>query len=85
MSTIRVLLADDHAIVREGLKSLINSQSGMEVIGEAADGLSAVSLTAELDPDTGAFILDADGGPIAQESGLLVRWSEVEYLLFVEM
>src|SRR5215471_5501224 len=51
MSNIRVLLADDHAIVREGLKSLINSQSGMEVIGEAADGHAAVSMTAELDPD----------------------------------
>jgi DNA-binding NarL/FixJ family response regulator len=51
MSSIRVLLADDHAVVREGLKSLINSQSGMKVIGEAADGYAAVSMTAELDPD----------------------------------
>ena len=51
MSNIRVLLADDHAIVREGLRSLLNSQPGMEVIGEAADGPTAVSLTAELDPD----------------------------------
>ena len=51
MSKIRVLLADDHAIVREGLKSLINSQADMTVIGEAADGRSAVSLTTELGPD----------------------------------
>ncbi|MCI0700533.1 MAG: response regulator transcription factor [Planctomycetia bacterium] len=51
MNNIRVLLADDHAIVREGLKALINTQSGMEVVGEAADGLSTVNLTAELDPD----------------------------------
>lgn len=51
MSQIRVLLADDHAIVREGLKSLINSQTDMTVVGEAADGLDAVSLTTELNPD----------------------------------
>jgi two-component system, NarL family, response regulator NreC len=51
MSKIRVLLADDHAIVREGLKSLINSQDDMQVIGEASEGLSAVSLTSDLDPD----------------------------------
>jgi DNA-binding NarL/FixJ family response regulator len=51
MSKIRVLLADDHAIVREGLKSLVNSQPGMEVVGEAADGTTAVAKTAELDPD----------------------------------
>ena len=51
MSDIRVFLADDHAIVREGLKSLINTQTGMSVVGEAADGPSALALTAELDPD----------------------------------
>ena len=51
MSDIRVLLADDHAVVREGLKALINAQPGMEVVGEAADGPVAVELTSELDPD----------------------------------
>ena len=36
--TIRVLIADDHAIVREGLRALIATEPGMELVGEAADG-----------------------------------------------
>lgn len=40
MTELRVFLADDHAVVREGLKALINSQSGITVVGEAADGLT---------------------------------------------
>lgn len=51
MDNIRVLLADDHAVVREGLKALINSQEGMAVIGEAANGAAAVTMAGELDPD----------------------------------
>ena len=38
MAKLRVFLADDHAVVREGLKALINAQPDMEVVGEAADG-----------------------------------------------
>ena len=41
MTQLRVYLADDHAVVREGLKVLINAQAGMRVVGEAADGLTA--------------------------------------------
>jgi NarL family two-component system response regulator LiaR len=49
--TIRILIADDHAVVREGLRSLINYQSEMEVVGEAADGAQAVELAQSLNPD----------------------------------
>ena len=48
---IRVLLVDDHQILREGLRSLIDNQTGMEVVGEAADGRSALALAQELSPD----------------------------------
>jgi DNA-binding NarL/FixJ family response regulator len=48
---LRILLAEDHQTVREGIKLLVNSQSDMEVVGEAGDGEAAVELTAELQPD----------------------------------
>lgn len=51
MGKLRVLLADDHAVVREGLKAVINACPDMGVVGEAADGPSAVLRAAELDPD----------------------------------
>jgi DNA-binding NarL/FixJ family response regulator len=48
---LRIVLADDHAIVREGLRALINREPDMEVIGEAADGRSAIDVTNRLKPD----------------------------------
>ena len=51
MSTLRVLLADDHVMMREGLKSLVNAQADMEVVGEAGDGRVALSKARELQPD----------------------------------
>ena len=48
---LRVLLADDHNLVRAGLRSLIDAQVDMETVGEAADGEEACRLAAELTPD----------------------------------
>jgi len=50
-TAIRILITDDHAIVREGLRTLIRTEPGMEVIGEAADGVEAVEKACELKPD----------------------------------
>ena len=49
--SIRILIADDHAVVREGLRTLINTEPGMIVIGEAQDGNQAVQQSVALQPD----------------------------------
>jgi DNA-binding NarL/FixJ family response regulator len=51
MSKLRILLADDHEIVREGLRTILNAQSDMEVVAEAVDGIAAVERTAAVSPD----------------------------------
>jgi NarL family two-component system response regulator LiaR len=50
-SAIRVLIVDDHAVVREGLRTFLELQDGIEVVGEAADGLDALDQAAALTPD----------------------------------
>ncbi len=49
--TIKIILADGHKVLREGLKSLLNQQEDFEVIGEAGDGQGVVRLTRKLEPD----------------------------------
>jgi DNA-binding NarL/FixJ family response regulator len=50
-STIRILLADDHTILRQGLKLILSSQPDLQVVGEAANGHEVVGLAQELRPD----------------------------------
>jgi two-component system, NarL family, response regulator LiaR len=49
--TIRVVIADDHAVVRQGLRTFLELQEGMDVVGEAADGEEAVALVERTAPD----------------------------------
>ncbi|HEY7630310.1 MAG TPA: response regulator transcription factor [Thermoleophilaceae bacterium] len=49
--SIRVMLVDDHAVVREGLRTFLELQDGIEVVGEADDGRQAVDRAVELEPD----------------------------------
>ncbi|MBM3133356.1 MAG: response regulator transcription factor [Chloroflexi bacterium] len=51
MDKIRVLIADDHSIVRSGIRALLELQEDIEVIGEAANGREAIEMIAKLSPD----------------------------------
>jgi DNA-binding NarL/FixJ family response regulator len=50
-SPIRILIADDHAVLRAGLRMLLNAEPDMRVVGEAGDGVVAMALVCELNPD----------------------------------
>jgi two-component system, NarL family, response regulator NreC len=51
MKQIRILLADDHAVVRQGFKMILSAQTDMEIVGEAGNGREAVELAGQLHPD----------------------------------
>ncbi len=61
MPRIRVLIADDHAVLRAGLRMLIDAQSDMKVVGEAADGPETVSRARELESDVVLLDLSMPG------------------------
>src|SRR5262245_45097047 len=51
MSSLTIILGDDHAILRTGLRKILTERTGWAVVGEAGDGRSAVQLAVELQPD----------------------------------
>src|SRR4051812_48944841 len=80
--TIRVILADDHLVVRAGLKALLASNKDIEVVGEAANGQEALALVERLKPDVAVLDLDMpimDG--IAATKELVKRESPTRVLI----
>src|SRR6185295_6057670 len=61
MATIRILLVDDHNMFRSGLKALLESETGIEVVGEAATGDEGVDRVRELKPDVVVMDLSMPG------------------------
>ena len=82
MRSLRILVADDHEVVRRGIKALLETQSGWEVIGEAADGKEAVEKAAELQPDL--IVLDISLPQMeGLEAGSVIRqkYPQIEVLI----
>ncbi len=78
----RVLIADDHAIVRAGLRALIHAETGMELVGEAAGGYEAIELVEKNQPDVLVLDLsmpDLDG--ISVTRILKQKYSELRILI----
>ena len=74
----RILLADDHSVVRSGFRALLTAQSDLEVIGEASDGRDAVEQTLALQPD----VVVADYAPqrsyVGHDSIVVGKGAQVE-------
>jgi DNA-binding NarL/FixJ family response regulator len=72
-ANLRVFLVDDHAVVREGLKALVNAHPGMTVVGEAADGSDACERVPSLKPDVVVMDVSMPGLTGSQATEWLLR------------
>ena len=82
MNTVRVLLADDHTLVRAGLRKLLESIPAMEVVGEAGDGLALLELAERLRPDVVLMDIAMPGLNGLEATGRICRaWPEVRVLI----
>lgn len=82
MDKIRVILVDDHEMVRLGLKSFLNMQKDIEVIGEASNGRQGIDLALELRPDV--LVMDLvmpEMGGVEATLDILSKWTEAKVLV----
>ena len=85
MLKLRVLIADDHTVLRAGLKLLIGAEADMEVVGEAADGPETVRRAQETTPDIVLLDLSMPGGRATATIGELVRLAPSPRVLVLTM
>jgi DNA-binding NarL/FixJ family response regulator len=82
-STIKILIVDDHPVVRDGLNAVLETQSDFEVVGEAGDGQEAVAQVGKLRPDVVLLDLDMpvlDGLGALQQ--IMKQWPETKVIIF---
>lgn len=65
MATMRILLADDHPVLRKGLRALLSNESDMDVVGDATNGEEVQELAGRLRPDIVLLDLSMPGPPAA--------------------
>ncbi|WP_241561836.1 MULTISPECIES: response regulator [unclassified Streptomyces] len=78
---ISLLIVDDHPVVRDGLRGMFESAPGFSVLGEASNGVEAVDLTAELDPDVVLMDLRMPGGGVDAIAELTRRGARAKVLV----
>lgn len=79
---IRLLIADDHLMIREGLQMILGMEEDLEVVGEAVDGESAVQLAGELQPDVVLMDLRMPGmGGLEAIERILAQWPEMAVVI----
>jgi DNA-binding NarL/FixJ family response regulator len=80
---LRILLIDDHAVVREGVRALLEDEPGLQVVGEFGDADSAIAAVARLEPDVAILDLRLPGpGPVATIRAIKQAWSATQILIF---
>lgn len=80
---IRILLADDHAVVREGLRGLLEQQADMQVVGEAGDGTTAIRLVSSEQPDVVILDMKMPGArPVDAIAGIKSACPATQVLVF---
>ena len=85
MSALRVMIADDHTLMREGIRSLLAQLPDVEVVGEAKDGFDAVSLCKRLNPDIVLMDISMPGLNGIDASIRIATVSPVTRVLFLSM
>lgn len=80
--TTQILIADDHGVLRAGLRALLNNEPDLEVVGEAANGEEALRLAGELQPDVVLMDINMPGGDgIETTRHLLAAWPDARVLI----